>query len=163
MSQVPAAGRQTPVSFPSGGQSTLEPVQCSAGSHTPAEDRHTVVEGCKASAGQSLFTPSQLSATSQTPADARHTAVLLPSGGQAALDPVQFSAASQSPAAARQTVLEDANPLAGHVELAPVHVSATSHSPATARHTAPALPAGCWHTLLEPLQVSAVHGLPSSV
>src|SRR5207247_2598938 len=31
------------------------------------------------------------------------------------------------------------------------------------RHTAPALPAGCVQVALVPLQVSAVHGLPSSV
>jgi hypothetical protein len=51
----------------------------------------------------------------------------------------------------------------GHVVDEPVHVSATSHSPAAARHVVPALPAGCWQVVLEPLQVSVVHALPSSV
>src|SRR6266566_1397089 len=51
----------------------------------------------------------------------------------------------------------------GHVALAPVHASAASHTPAEARQTAPAFPAGCWHVSFVPSQVSAVHGLLSSV
>ena len=51
----------------------------------------------------------------------------------------------------------------GHVLLSPVQSSARSHAPAVARHVAPALPAGCWQASLVPLQVSLVHGLPSSV
>src|SRR3989475_10177960 len=71
---------------------------------------------------------------------------------------------SQPPGtAARQTTLAEAKPSAGHEVLVPVQVSATSHAPAAARHTVPALPAGCWQRALLPLQVSVVHGLPSSV
>src|SRR5436309_1585398 len=45
---------------------------------------------------------------------------------------------------------------------APGQVSATSHSFAAVRHTAPALPGGCWQSVLVPSQVSAVQGSPSS-
>src|SRR6184192_2048790 len=79
------------------------PVQVSAGSHAPAEARHSTVAGAKASAGQSSFTPSQLSATSQGPALARHSAVLFASAGQAASVPVQVSAGSHTPADGRHS------------------------------------------------------------
>src|SRR5439155_193204 len=141
------------------------PLQNSAGSHAPAEARHSVVAGWKTSAGQSLVTPSQLSATSQGPAAGRHTAVLFASAGQVALVPVQASATSHAPAAGRHTVPAwpagcwhasllpshwssvhglpssvHAVPLAcfasaGHAALEPVQVSARSHAPAAARHT----------------------------
>ena len=52
---------------------------------------------------------------------------------------------------------------AGQVLLRPVQSSARSQIPAAARQTAPAFPAGCWQVSLVPLQVSLVHGLPSSV
>src|SRR5881398_3381935 len=52
---------------------------------------------------------------------------------------------------------------AGQLVLVPSQLSATSHSPPTARQTAPALPAGCWQTVLVPLHWSRVQGLPSSV
>src|SRR5207248_10222464 len=93
-SQSPAAGRQTPVLFWSGGHVALEPVQFSAGSQSPIEPRHSTSDGSNWFAGQSLFTPSQSSAMSQMPAAARHSAVLFASAGQAALVPVQFSAMS---------------------------------------------------------------------
>src|SRR5207249_10245606 len=80
-SQAPAAGRHTPVCFPSGGQATLEPVQFSAGSQTPADGPHTAAAALKASAGQPLAPPSQLSATSQAPAAGRQTALLFAPGG----------------------------------------------------------------------------------
>jgi hypothetical protein len=51
----------------------------------------------------------------------------------------------------------------GHALLVPVQVSVTSQTPADERQTAPALPAGCWQKSLDPLQVSVVHGFPSSV
>jgi hypothetical protein len=51
----------------------------------------------------------------------------------------------------------------GQVALVPLQASATSQSPAAARHTAPALPGACWQVVLLPLQVSVVHGFPSSV
>src|SRR5439155_5601579 len=52
---------------------------------------------------------------------------------------------------------------AGQVALLPVQVSTASQAPVAARHTAPALPGACWQRTLVPLQVSFVHGLPSSV
>src|SRR5437667_5253719 len=85
------------------------------------------------------------------------------SAGQVALVPVQFSAASHRSTAARQTVLEGRKALAGQVVLVPVQVSAASQGPAAARHTVPALPAGCVHAALVPLQISRAQPLPSSV
>ena len=45
----------------------------------------------------------------------------------------------------------------------PVQDSARSQSVAAARQVTPALPAGCWQIVLDPLHLSAVHTLPSSV
>ena len=165
VSHAPAAGRHTAPALPAGcWQVSLVPSHVSVVHGFPSSV-HAVPLPFFASVGQLVPVPGQVSTRSHSPAAERQTVVddANASAGQLLLVPVQSSATSQSPATARQTVLEDAKPLAGHVELVPVHVSATSHSPATARHTAPALPAGCWHTLLEPLQVSVVHGLPSSV
>jgi hypothetical protein len=53
-------------------------------------------------------------------------------------------------------------PSAGQLADVPLQDSAISQSVAAGRQTAPALPAGCWHVKLEPLHLSAVHGLPSS-
>jgi len=74
--------------FASAGQLAADPVQFSAGSHSPADGRHVVVAGSKASVGQTLLVPGQLSATSQGPAAARQVAPALPAGcWQASLDP----------------------------------------------------------------------------
>src|SRR5262249_1279418 len=70
-SHGPAAARQTAVLFASAGHVALLPVQNSAGSQTPAEARHDVVDGWNPSVGQLLDTPSQVSATSQTPGEGR--------------------------------------------------------------------------------------------
>src|SRR5207249_11040035 len=51
----------------------------------------------------------------------------------------------------------------GQVALVPVQASATSHTPAAGRQTAPAFPAGCWHSALAPSHWSSVQGLPSLV
>src|SRR5258705_6951563 len=102
LSRPPAGGGQTAVLLPSGGQSTLVPVQLSGRSHTPAAARHTVPASTRASAGQSSCSPSQLSASSQAPAAGRQTAVLLVSAGQAGLSPSQNSGRSHTPAPARQ-------------------------------------------------------------
>src|SRR5439155_3563237 len=67
--------------FASAGQLGPVPVQVSCGSHSPAEARHTTVEGWKPSAGQVVLVPVQVSATSQTPAEARPTAPGVPAGG----------------------------------------------------------------------------------
>src|SRR5439155_25252996 len=64
---------------------------------------------------------------------------------------------------ARKQVNRGSNLAAGQMLLVPVQHSSTSQTPAEARQTAPAFPAGCWQKSLVPLQVSVVHGLPSSV
>ena len=64
----------------SAGQLGPFPGQFSAGSHSPAEARQTVLEGLKASAGQTVLEPVQLSSTSHTPAAARHTVPAFPAG-----------------------------------------------------------------------------------
>ena len=87
----------------------------------------------------------------------------LASPGHAALDPVQFSAGSHSPADERQVKVDGLKASFGQVLLDPVQSSSRSQSPADARQTVPAFPAGCWQKSLVPLQVSVVHGLPSSV
>jgi len=74
--------------FASTGQLAADPVQFSAGSHSPADGRHVVVAGSKASAGHTVLLPVHVSSTSQGPADARQTAPALPAGcWQALLDP----------------------------------------------------------------------------
>src|SRR5206468_2369807 len=73
------------------------------------------------------------------------------------------SAGSHSPAELRHSVVVGSKASAGHVVLVPVHVSATSQMPAVARHTAPALPAGCWQSVVVPSHWSVLHGFPSSV
>src|SRR5947208_13531821 len=110
------------------------PVHVSARLHSPVAPRHTVPLDATTSAGQLLLVPSQVSLGSHI-----------------------------SPDPARQTKVLGRTPSGGQVALLPVHVSATSHTSAAARHTVPALPGACWQRLLLPLQVSVVHGLPSSV
>ena len=96
-------------------------------------------------------------------AGAAPSVVAVPAG-QLLLVPSQVSLGSHiSPDPARQTKVLGRTPSGGQVALLPVHVSATSHTSAAARHTVPALPGACWQRLLLPLQVSVVHGLPSSV
>jgi hypothetical protein len=51
---------------------------------------------------------------------------------------------------------------AGQLVDVPLHDSGKSQSFAGGRQIVPALPAGCWHVRLDPLHLSAVHGLPSS-
>lgn len=55
------------------GHEAPEPVQFSAGSHTPFAARHSVVAAANPSAGHVALVPVQFSATSHTPADVRHT------------------------------------------------------------------------------------------
>src|SRR5207302_3499558 len=64
----------------SAGQLGPVPGQLSAGSHSPAESRQTVLDDLKASAGQTVLDPVQVSSTSQSPAAARHTAPAFPAG-----------------------------------------------------------------------------------
>jgi hypothetical protein len=118
--------------------------------------------------GQLAELPVQLAASVATPPvqlAVRHCVDegLNKSDGQASLEPSHFSSRSQSPGAARHTNVFGRLTSLGHVVELPVHVSATSHGPPAERQMAPELPAGCWHELLVPLQVSALHALPSSV
>ena len=56
------------------------PVQFSAGSHSPADDRQTRVDGSKASAGHVVLVPSHVSSTSHVPAEGRQTVPAFPAG-----------------------------------------------------------------------------------
>src|SRR5262249_955659 len=99
-SQTPAEERHSAVLFASAGHAALDPVQCSAGSHTPADDRHSVLDGAKSSAGHVVLEPVQCSATSQTSAAARHVAPAVPAGcWQAPLDPSHSSSEHGFPSA----------------------------------------------------------------
>ena len=62
------------------GHTALDPVQFSAGSHSPVEARHSVALDWNPSAGQLVLDPVQVSATSQTPAEARQVVPALPAG-----------------------------------------------------------------------------------
>src|SRR5437867_2076641 len=107
--------------------------------------------------------PGQVSATSHSLAAARHTAPALPAGcWQVLLMPLHWSSV-QGLVSAVQAVPFAFLASAGQLVLVPSQLSATSHSPPTARQTAPALPAGCWQTVLVPLHWSRVQALPSSV
>ena len=72
---VPSLQAVPSATKPSAGQVAELPVQLSATSHWPADDRQTVLVGKNESAGQVAELPVQLSATSQTPADGRQTVV----------------------------------------------------------------------------------------
>ena len=74
----------------------------------PADARHTVVAGERASATHAVDVPVHVSAGSHTPAEARHC------------------------------VVEGRNAFVGHAAPVPAHVSAVSQTPAEARHTVPA-------------------------
>src|SRR5438105_2917310 len=109
MSHGPADARQVTVEDmnASFGQVLLTPLQLSATSHAPADDRQTAV--LLASAGQSGPDPVQCSARSQTPAAERQTSVFEAklSPGQVALPPLHVSMTSQEPAELRQVVPDD--------------------------------------------------------
>src|SRR5207247_6557311 len=79
------------------------------------------------------------------------------------LDPGDVRAGCAAPPPGPPPVGAGSNTSVGHVLLDPVQSSSRSQSPAEARQTVPAFPAGCWQKSLVPLQVSVVHGLPSSV
>src|SRR5207245_7929572 len=115
-------------------QLALVPVQFSAGSHSPAEARQTVLEGLKASAGQTVLEPVQLSSTSHTPAAARHTVPAFPAGcWQVTFVPSHWSSVQGLPSEVHAVPL-DAFASAGQLGPLPGQFSAGSHSPAEARH-----------------------------
>jgi len=165
-SQASVAARQTAPALPTGcWQSTLVPLQVSLVQGLPSLV-HAVPLVRLPSAGQVCpAVPVQLSATSHSPAEARHTVPpgVTTSTGQLLFVPSQLSGAShESPDPARHTNVLGWTPSGGQVVLIPVQVSATSHAPLATRQTAPELPTACWQVTLLPLQVSVVHGLPSS-
>ena len=59
--------------FESRGHSPEEPVQTSAGSHSPPDDRHSVPAPATTSPGQVADVPVQVSAVSQIPLEGRHS------------------------------------------------------------------------------------------
>ena len=66
--------------FASAGHAGPVPGQFSAGSHSPADARQTVLAGSNASFGHVVLVPVQCSSTSQDPTEARQTAPALPAG-----------------------------------------------------------------------------------
>src|SRR5206468_9884868 len=64
--------QRPPVATLSFGQAALVPVQFSATSQVPAEERQTVAAETKMSAGHAPLVPVHVSAVSQTPAEERH-------------------------------------------------------------------------------------------
>jgi len=139
----------------SAGQLAADPVQFSAGSHSPPEGRQVVVAGSKASAGHAVLAPVQLSATSQGPAVARHVAPALPAGcWQKLLAPLHSSALHGLPSSV-QDVPAGLFASAGQLGPVPGHISAGSHSPAEARQTTkPGRKPSAGQLVLEPVHVS---------
>src|SRR6185503_7257796 len=128
-----------PLATTSGGQSAVDPEQCSATSHSPAVARHTVVLGWKPSAGQPGALPVHVSATSHGPALVRHSA----------------------PAARNVQVFvqhEVGVPFAGPASHCSWFAGCTMPLP-----HAQAGSGECPHSTLDPSHRSSVQGLPSSV
>src|SRR5207248_784374 len=122
--------------FVSAGQPGPFPGQLSAGSHSPAEARQTVLEGLRASAGHTVLAPVQVSTPSHLPAPALHTAPAFPAGcWQSLLLPSHSSRLHGLPSSVH-AVPAAVFVSAGQLALVPVQWSAWSHSPAEARHTA---------------------------
>src|SRR5206468_2988316 len=145
------------------GKDALWPWQFYAGLQFRAEARQTA-PALPAGGWHASFVPSQVSAVHGLPSSV-HAVPLgcFASAGQFGPLPGQNSATSHSPPDARHWVAPEAKASAGQLVLTPSQLSAGSQTPAEARQTAPAFPAGCWHASFVPSQVSAVHGLPSSV
>ena len=147
----------------SAGQLGPFPGQFSAGSHSPAEARQTVLEGLKASAGQTVLEPVQLSSTSHTPAAARHTVPAFPAGcWQASLLP-SHSSRLHGLLSAVHAVPAVLLASAGQLGPFPGQFSAGSHSPAEARQTVlEGLNASAGQTVLEPVQLSSTSHTPAA-
>src|SRR5439155_24668264 len=106
--------------------------QVSAGSHTPAEARHSTVLGWKPSPGQVVLVPVQVSAASQTPAAARQTIPALPGAcWQRLLLPLQVSVVHTLPSSVH------AVPFVLNVQLAAQHEPAVPFA-APSSHCSPA-------------------------
>src|SRR5205823_259912 len=146
----------------SAGQLGPVPVQFSAGSHSPAEGRHSVKADRKPSGGHVVLVPSHVSSASHTPAAGRHTAPALPAGcWQAPLIP------AHPPVGHGVLSSVHAVPLAffasaGQLGPVPVQFSTWSHSPAAGRQgvVEDAKPSA-GHVLLVPVHVSATSHTPA--
>src|SRR5439155_571812 len=146
----------------SAGQFGPLPGQFSAGSHSPAESRQTVLDDLKASAGQTVLDPVQVSSTSQTPAAARHTAPPFPAGWwQSLLLPSHSSLLHGLPSSVH-AVPAELLASAGQFGPVPGQFSAGSHSPAEARQSVlDVLKASAGQAVLVPVQVSPTSHTPS--
>src|SRR5436309_1987810 len=147
----------------SAGQLADVPVQFSAGSHSPAEARHTTKLGRKSSGGQTVLVPVQFSSISQGPAAGRHTAPAFPAGcWQASFVPSHSSRLHGLPSLVH-AVPAGSLASAGHVGPRPVQLSAGTHSPAEARRTAVAgVKASAGQTVLVPVQFSSTSHAPAA-
>src|SRR5206468_411798 len=147
----------------SAGQQGRLPGQFSAGSHSPAEARQTVLEGLKASAGQTVLEPVQLSSTSHTPAAARHTVPAFPAGcWQSSLLP-SHSSRLHGLATLVHAVPEGLFASAGQLGPFPGQFSAGSHSPLLPYTTLfRSLKASAGQTVLEPVQLSSTSHTPAA-
>jgi len=146
----------------SAGQLGPVPVQFSAGSHSPAEGRHSVKADRKPSGGHVVLVPSHVSSASHTPAAGRHTAPALPAGcWQASLVPSHASVVHGLLSSVHAVPL-GCFASAGQLGPLPVQLSASSHSPAAARQTVleDAKPSA-GHVVLMPVHVSATSHAPA--
>jgi hypothetical protein len=146
------------------GHAAPEPVQLSATSQAPVDERQTVLDGWNASAGHAPLAPVQFSATSQTSALDRQTVLdeTKASAGQLA-KPLQFSATSQTPVDDRHTKLVGRNASAGQLAVPPVQASGRSHAPAAERQTVPlGENESAGQVWLTPLQTSAMSHPPAA-
>src|SRR5207247_7347 len=146
----------------SAGQLGPVPVQFSAGSHSPAEGRHSVNADRKPSGGQVELVPSHVSSASHTPAAGRHTAPAFPAGcWQASLLPSHVSVVHALPSSV-QAVPLGCFASAGQLGPLPGQFSAWSHSPAAARHSVvEEAKASAGHVELVPVHVSATSHAPA--
>src|SRR5206468_2649973 len=147
----------------SAGQLGPFPGQFSAGSHSPAEARQTVLEGLKASAGQIGRAPGRVWSTSHTPAAARHTVPAFPAGcWQASFVPSHWSSV-HGLLSAVHAVPAALLASAGQLGPFPGQFSAGSHSPAEARQTVlEGLKASAGQTVLEPVGRSSRRESPAA-
>src|SRR5206468_3279651 len=146
----------------SAGQLGPVPVQFSAGSHSPAEGRHSVKADKKPSGGHVELVPSHVSTASHVPAVGRHTAPTFPAGcWQVTFVPSHWSVVHGLPSSVHAVPFAFFAS-AGQFGPLPVQFSARSHSPATARHgVADDAKPSAGHVVLAPVHVSATSQTPA--